>query len=229
MHGFLLALLCLFSLPAAWANPDEVSVPMQAVKLGAHSYFVEGLPGAASSENQGFMSNAGFVVTADGVVVFDALASPPLAEKLVGLIRADHPAADQAGDRQPLPRRPLLWPAGLQGTGRRNLGAPRRRGHHPQRGRGRTLCPAQGSAVSLGGRHHPAAGSRSFSAGRYRLRDGRRAFRPAPRRSGAFQRGHGDAGARKTACCTPAIWCFAAACPSSAMPTAAPGSPRSTS
>jgi glyoxylase-like metal-dependent hydrolase (beta-lactamase superfamily II) len=88
MHAYLLALLCLFSLPAAWANPDDVSVPMQAVKLGAHSYFVEGLPGAASSENQGFMSNAGFVVTGDGVVVFDALASPPLAEKLVGLIRA---------------------------------------------------------------------------------------------------------------------------------------------
>jgi len=33
------------------------------------------------------MSNAGFVVTRDGVVVFDALASPPLAEKLVRLIR----------------------------------------------------------------------------------------------------------------------------------------------
>ena len=33
------------------------------------------------------MSNAGFVVTRDGVVVFDALASPPLAEKLLGLIR----------------------------------------------------------------------------------------------------------------------------------------------
>jgi glyoxylase-like metal-dependent hydrolase (beta-lactamase superfamily II) len=88
MQGFLIALLCLFSLPAAWANPDEVSVPMQAVQLGPHSYYVEGLPGAASSENQGFMSNAGFVVTGDGVVVFDALASPPLAEKLLGLIRA---------------------------------------------------------------------------------------------------------------------------------------------
>jgi glyoxylase-like metal-dependent hydrolase (beta-lactamase superfamily II) len=48
---------------------------------------VQGLPGAASSENQGFMSNAGFVVTREGVVVFDTLASPPLAEKLVGLIR----------------------------------------------------------------------------------------------------------------------------------------------
>ena len=87
----LLTLLLLTLLPTAQAAPPErgteVSVAMQAVRLGAHSYFVQGLPGAASSENQGFMSNAGFVVTRDGVVVFDALASPPLAEKLVGLIR----------------------------------------------------------------------------------------------------------------------------------------------
>lgn len=87
MHRFLLALLCLALLPAAWAENHAVTVPMKAVKLGPHSYFVQGLPGAASSENQGFMSNAGFVVTRDGVVVFDALASPPLAEKLLGLIR----------------------------------------------------------------------------------------------------------------------------------------------
>jgi glyoxylase-like metal-dependent hydrolase (beta-lactamase superfamily II) len=87
MQRFLLALFCLVCAPAAWAGSLDVTVPMKAVKVGAHSYFVQGLPGAASSENQGFMSNAGFVVTRDGVVVFDALASPPLAEKLLGLIR----------------------------------------------------------------------------------------------------------------------------------------------
>jgi glyoxylase-like metal-dependent hydrolase (beta-lactamase superfamily II) len=85
MQRFLLALFCYAFLPALWAA--DVTVPMQAVRLGAHSYFVQGLPGAASSENQGFMSNAGFVVTDDGVVVFDALATPPLAEKLLSLIR----------------------------------------------------------------------------------------------------------------------------------------------
>jgi glyoxylase-like metal-dependent hydrolase (beta-lactamase superfamily II) len=87
MQRILFALLCLALLPAAWAKTEPATVPMQAVRLGSHSYFVQGLPGAASSENQGFMSNAGFVVTDDGVVVFDALASPPLAEKLVSLIR----------------------------------------------------------------------------------------------------------------------------------------------
>ena len=84
---FLLALMGW--LPAAHAAEvgTAVTVPMKAVKLGKHSYFVQGLPGAASSVNQGFMSNAGFVVTNDGVVVFDALASPPLAERLVREIR----------------------------------------------------------------------------------------------------------------------------------------------
>ncbi len=86
MIRLLFTLLLLNLFPLAHAG-DEVTVPMKAVRLGAHSYFVQGLPGAASSENQGFMSNAGFVVTRDGVVVFDALASPPLAEKLLGVIR----------------------------------------------------------------------------------------------------------------------------------------------
>ncbi|WP_059756716.1 MBL fold metallo-hydrolase [Thiobacillus denitrificans] len=87
MQRILLALFCLALPPAAWAKTEVATVPMEAVQLGPHSYFVQGLPGAASSENEGFMSNAGFVVTRDGVVVFDALASPPLAEKLVSLIR----------------------------------------------------------------------------------------------------------------------------------------------
>ena len=88
MQRVLLALLFYAFLPVVWAaTAPPATVPMKAVRLGAHSYFVQGLPGAASSENQGFMSNAGFVVTRDGVVVFDALASPPLAERLLGLIR----------------------------------------------------------------------------------------------------------------------------------------------
>jgi glyoxylase-like metal-dependent hydrolase (beta-lactamase superfamily II) len=47
---------------------------------------VEGAAGIAT-DNEGFISNAGFVVTGDGVVVFDALGTPSLANKLVSKIR----------------------------------------------------------------------------------------------------------------------------------------------
>lgn len=85
---FLLFLVLALGLaPLAHSAGTDATVPMKAVQVGAHSYYVQGLPGAASSANQGFMSNAGFVVTKAGVVVFDTLASPPLAEKLVREIR----------------------------------------------------------------------------------------------------------------------------------------------
>jgi glyoxylase-like metal-dependent hydrolase (beta-lactamase superfamily II) len=45
---------------------------------GEPIYFTIGSPGIPGRENQGHTSNAGFVVTADGVVVFDALGTPSL-------------------------------------------------------------------------------------------------------------------------------------------------------
>jgi glyoxylase-like metal-dependent hydrolase (beta-lactamase superfamily II) len=80
-------MILLFSFNLAQAVDTSVSVPMKATRVGTHSYYIQGLSGAASSENQGFMSNAGFVVTRKGVVVFDTLGTPPLAEKMLGIIR----------------------------------------------------------------------------------------------------------------------------------------------
>ena len=56
------------------------------VKVGAHTYYIKGMSGAASEENQGFMSNAGFVVTRDGVLVFDTLGTPVLAKNMITAI-----------------------------------------------------------------------------------------------------------------------------------------------
>ncbi len=82
------SLIILFGLTGlSHAIDTDASVTMKAVKVGQHSYYVEGQAGQASSENQGFMSNAGFVVTREGVVVFDALGTVPLAQKMLGLIR----------------------------------------------------------------------------------------------------------------------------------------------
>jgi glyoxylase-like metal-dependent hydrolase (beta-lactamase superfamily II) len=84
----LLALIfLLFSFQAASAPYPPVSVKVLAEQVGEHSYYVPGLPGAASRENQGFMSNAGFVVTKQGVVVLDTLGSPSLAWEMLQRIR----------------------------------------------------------------------------------------------------------------------------------------------
>jgi glyoxylase-like metal-dependent hydrolase (beta-lactamase superfamily II) len=50
-------------------------------------YYVEGVLGVASRDNRGFTSNAGFVITGDGVVVVDALGTEPLGRGLVEAIR----------------------------------------------------------------------------------------------------------------------------------------------
>ncbi len=63
-----------------------VDVEFKADKVSKHVYFVQGQAGAAT-QNKGFISNAGFVVTNDGVVIFDALGTPSLAAKLLAEIR----------------------------------------------------------------------------------------------------------------------------------------------
>jgi glyoxylase-like metal-dependent hydrolase (beta-lactamase superfamily II) len=65
----------------------SADVIMKPIKVGAHSYYVLGEAGAASSANEGFMSNAGFVVTEEGVVVFDTLGTAVLGQKLVDTIK----------------------------------------------------------------------------------------------------------------------------------------------
>lgn len=62
------------------------TVDMQLTRVSEHAYYVQGAAGIPT-ENQGFISNAGVVVTGDGVVVFDALGTPALAELLVEKIR----------------------------------------------------------------------------------------------------------------------------------------------
>jgi len=58
------------------------------IKVTPNVYYVQGKPGVASAANEGFNSNAGFVVTPEGVVVIDALGTPALGEALIRAIRA---------------------------------------------------------------------------------------------------------------------------------------------
>ena len=63
------------------------SVDMEVKQVSEHVYYVEGIPGIAT-DNEGFISNAGFIVTNDGVVIFDSLGTPSLANKLIQKIKA---------------------------------------------------------------------------------------------------------------------------------------------
>ncbi|HCV74962.1 MAG TPA: MBL fold metallo-hydrolase [Gammaproteobacteria bacterium] len=80
----LLLTLLAFSVQAE--EYEAVDVEVKAQKLIGDAYYVPGMSGAAT-EYEGFISNAGFVVTNEGVVVFDALGTPSLAHAMLGEIR----------------------------------------------------------------------------------------------------------------------------------------------
>lgn len=65
---------------------EPTDVRMELVRLSEHCYYVQGQAGAAT-DNQGFISNAGVVITDEGVVVFDALGTPSLGWQLRQKIR----------------------------------------------------------------------------------------------------------------------------------------------
>lgn len=81
-------LLVLTLLPAqageATYAPSNVDMKLQ--NVSEHVYFVQGKAGVAT-DNEGFISNAGIVITDEGIVVFDSLGTPSLAYRLLELIR----------------------------------------------------------------------------------------------------------------------------------------------
>lgn len=78
----LLAMAMTVAAATAFAAPD-----IEPLRVAPDVYYVQGIPALGSPANQNFISNAGFVVTQDSVVMIDALGSPAAAEKLVAQIR----------------------------------------------------------------------------------------------------------------------------------------------
>lgn len=62
-------------------------VNMELKQVSEHVYYVQGQAGIPT-DNEGFISNAGFIITDDGVVVFDTLGTPSLANLLLSKIRS---------------------------------------------------------------------------------------------------------------------------------------------
>ena len=94
IKGLLPGLLCLL-VAAAAAAVEGTPTPYGTVNLpfvlhkvpDAPVYYVIGHSGVPDAENEGHTSNAGFVVTHAGVVVFDALGTPALGYRLLQRIR----------------------------------------------------------------------------------------------------------------------------------------------
>lgn len=82
---FKCVLMAAVAISSAHASPGVPA--LEAIQVAPHSYYFRGAAGVASKENAGFMSNAGFVVTPAGVVVFDALATPALGKAMRDAIR----------------------------------------------------------------------------------------------------------------------------------------------
>ena len=83
----LLILFLLAALPGITLASPPATVDMTLKQVSEHVWFVEGVPGIAT-DNQGFISNAGVIVTGAGVVVFDALGTPALSQLLLEKIHA---------------------------------------------------------------------------------------------------------------------------------------------
>jgi glyoxylase-like metal-dependent hydrolase (beta-lactamase superfamily II) len=75
------------SQPSAAQGPQGAASAPVARAVSPSAWYVEGLSALGSAANQNFISNAGFVVTPQGVVVIDALGSPALATQLLAQIR----------------------------------------------------------------------------------------------------------------------------------------------
>ena len=84
-----LAVCPVFSIGAQTAPPyPPITLPLKLDQVpGKPIWYSTGNPGIPGKDNEGNTSNAGFVVTSDGVVVFDALGTPSLGWALLQEIR----------------------------------------------------------------------------------------------------------------------------------------------
>ena len=69
-----------FAADAQTVSPyPPLTIPLKIDQVpGKPVWYSTGNPGIPGKDNEGNTSNAGFVVTSDGVVVFDALGTPSL-------------------------------------------------------------------------------------------------------------------------------------------------------
>ena len=67
--------------------PARPALALEPIRVSDSVYFIRGEAGVPSVANRGHTSNAGFVITSEGVVVFDALGTPVLGKEFLEAIR----------------------------------------------------------------------------------------------------------------------------------------------
>lgn len=77
------------ALVIVWIGP---TLALEPIRVSPSVYYIRGESGVPSLTNRGHTSNAGFVVTGDGVVVFDTLGTPVLGREFIDAIRKVTPA-----------------------------------------------------------------------------------------------------------------------------------------
>lgn len=87
LRAFAFVLAALLGSLLASAASAQAAEPLRLQRVGDRAWFVQGESALGSPANRNFISNAGFVVTSQGVVVVDALGSPALAEAFIAAIR----------------------------------------------------------------------------------------------------------------------------------------------
>lgn len=76
-------------LPRFSLDPDTgTEHPLPVYRLTGDTYFLFGNIDTLDEANRGWNGNAGFVITAEGVVVIDALGTPALGERLIATVRS---------------------------------------------------------------------------------------------------------------------------------------------
>lgn len=85
---WLLAIATIFAPGLNTVAAEDAALPftMTPIKVSPHAYYVQGATGIAT-DNYGFVSNSAFVVTVEGVIVFDTLGTPALGAELLKAIR----------------------------------------------------------------------------------------------------------------------------------------------
>lgn len=82
------ALLSGAAMAASQSAYPPLDIQLDVQRMGdTQAYYVLGRAAVPDHQNAGFTSNAGFVITREGVVVFDALGTPALGKALIAAIR----------------------------------------------------------------------------------------------------------------------------------------------